>query len=239
MTISGSYNFELNRDAVIKGALRKLGVISQGQTPDTNQYTDSAEALNVLCKSWQSDGLPLWAIKTVNFTPVDGTTSYTVGTSLTVNTQEPLKVYNAWYRNTTSNIDTPLRMIVRAQYDLLPNKSEEGTPSQLYYERLNGSGVIYLRHTPDSTFASNNQVYLRFQRPFADFDATADTPDFPSEWNRALIYGLASELSFDFGLPKKERDDLFALAKVFKDEALGFTQEEGSFWIQPSYEGME
>jgi hypothetical protein len=236
MTISNSYNFEMNRDAVIKGALRKLGVIAQGQTPDSSQYTDSAESLNVLIKSWQADGLPLWAIKTKSFTPVSGTNTYAVGTGLTVDTQEPLKIYNAWYRNTTSGIDVPIDMITQSQYDMLPNKSQTGTVTQMYYERLNGNGNLYTWLTPDTTFAASNTIYIRFQRPFADFDATADTPDFPSEWNRALIYGLAAELSFDFGFPKKDRDDMYGLAEKFKIEALAFSQEEGSFYFQPQSE---
>jgi len=164
MTTSNSYNFELNRDQVIKGALRLLGVISQGQTPDSSQVNDAAEALNVLCKAWQAEGLPLWAIKTASITPVAGQASYTIGTGLDVDTQEPLKVYQAWYRNTTSNIDVPMVPLVEQQYEALTNKTQEGTSIQYFYKRLNGSGIMYLYLTPDSTFASNYTVQFLLQQ---------------------------------------------------------------------------
>ena len=234
MTISNSYNFDLNRDQVIKGALRLLGVISQGQTPDTDQINDAAEALNILVKAWAADGLPLWAIKQVSFTPVAGTGEYTIGNGKTIATEEPLKVYQGWYRNTTSLIDVPLIGITQSRFNSLSAKSQQGTVTQYYYERLNGSGIVHLYLTPDATFAANNSIYLLFQRPFADFDASTDTPDFPQEWIRALKYGLADEMSMEYGLGNKDRVELKARADEYKDEALGFTQEEGSLYFSPN-----
>lgn len=227
-----TYDFTLNRDEVIKGALRLCGVISQGQTPDTSQTNDAAEALNVLVKAWEAEGLPLWCLKTASFTPVASTGSYTVGVGQTVNTQKPLKLLQAWYRNTATNVDVPITLLTQQQYDALPNKSQEGTTSQLYYQPLVDTGVIYTYLVPDSTFASQKTIFFRFQRPFADFDASSDVPDFPQEWIRALKYGLADEISLEYGVPKATRDELRLRAEMFKDEALGFTEEEGSFYFQ-------
>jgi len=234
MAISNSFDFSINRNQVIAGALRKLGVISQGQTPDSDQITDASEALNTLVKAWQAEGLPLWAIKTFSFTPVSGTTSYSVGTGLTVNTAEPLKIYQMYYRNNTSEIDIPINPLTQQQYHFLSSKLQEGTPVQFYYERLNGYGNIHLFLTPDTTFASNNTIYFLYQRPFSDFDSSTDTPDFPQEWIRALIYGLADEMSLDYGIPEKTQDRLKSRAAEYKEEALGFTQEEGSIFFSPT-----
>jgi hypothetical protein len=234
MPTSNSFNFELNRDQVIKGALRLLGVISQGQTPDADQINDAAEALNVLVKAWAAEGLPLWAIKQASFTPVAGTSDYTIGIGKTIVTEEPLKLYQGWYRNTTSLIDVPLILITQSRFNSLSAKSQQGTTTQIYYERLNGSGIIHLYLTPDATFAANNTVHLLFQRPFADFDASTDTPDFPQEWIRALKYGLADEMSMEYGLGNKDRVELKARADEYRLEALGFTQEEGSMYFSPN-----
>lgn len=228
-----TYDFNLNRDQVIKGALRLLGVISQGQTPDTAQVNDAAEALNVLCKAWEAEGLPLWAIKTETIIPVAGQTSYTIGNGLDVNTEEPLKVYQAWYRNNSSGIDVPMVQLVEQQYNALTNKSQQGTPVQYFYKRLNGSGIMYLFLTPDSNFANNFTVKFLFQRPFADFDTSTDVPDFPQEWLRALKYGLADEIALEYGYPQKDRQELGQRAMMYKEEALAFTQEEGSLLFKP------
>lgn len=227
-----TYDFTLNRDEVIKGALRLCGVIAQGQTPDASQVSDAAEALNVLVKAWQAEGLPLWCMKTASFTPVASTNSYTVGVGETVDTQKPLKLYHAWYRDNTSDVDVPITLLTQQQYDSLSNKSQEGTVNQLYYQPLLSTGTIYTYLTPDSSFASNKTIYFRFQRPFADFDADTDYPDFPAEWIRALKYGLADEISLEYGVPKDVRQELRLKAEMFKEEALGFTEEEGSFFFQ-------
>ncbi len=233
MSISGSYNFDLTRNQIVTGALRLLGVISQGQTPDATQITDGSEALNVLIKAWQAEGLPLWAIKEMSFTPVADTTSYQIGTSLTVNTQEPLKIYQAWYRNTTSEMDIPLTSLVESQYNELSNKSQNGTPVSYFYKRGNGLGTLYLYQTPDTTFCASNTIYFSFQRPFSDFDSSTDTADFPQEWIRALKYGLADEIALEYGYPIKDRTELRERAEQYKQEALGFTQEEGSIFFSP------
>jgi len=136
MTISNSFNFELNRDQVIKGALRILGVISQGQTPDTDQINDASEALNVLVKAWGAEGMPLWAIKEGTINPISGTASYAL------TSEEPLKIYQAWYRNTTSGIDVPMVGLVEHDYERLSNKSQQGTSVQYFYKRLNGSDFV-------------------------------------------------------------------------------------------------
>jgi len=227
MAISNSYNFELNRDQVIKGALRILGVISQGQTPDADQINDAAEALNVLVKAWGAEGMPLWAIKEGTITPQQGIATYSLAN------EEPLKVYQAWYRNTSSGIDVPMVGLTEHDYERLSNKSQQGTSVQYFYKRLNGSGTMYLYLVPDSVFASQFTVHYLYQRPFADFDSSTDTPDFPQEWIRALKYGLADEISMEYGYPIRDRQELQMRAMNYKEEALGFTQEEGSYSFAP------
>jgi len=91
--------------------------------------------------------------------------------------------------------------------------------------------VLSLYLTPDSVYAANKIVYFLFQRPFADFDSATDTPDFPQEWIRALKYGLADEMCMEYGLAQKERLELKARATEYKEEALAFTQEEGSLFF--------
>ena len=78
MTTSSITSWELDRNSIIKSALRKLGVLAQGQTPSTEDYTNGAEALNSLIQTLSTEGMPLWKRTTVSITPVDGTASYTV-----------------------------------------------------------------------------------------------------------------------------------------------------------------
>lgn len=65
MALSGSYDFTVTRDDIIKGALRLLGVIKQNHEPDTDLVADCAEALNLLLKSLQAEQIGLWLNKEV------------------------------------------------------------------------------------------------------------------------------------------------------------------------------
>ena len=61
MTTSGSIDFLVNRDQIIFGALRKCGVLGTGDRgSSTEEVADAAEALNIMIKAWQADGLQLW-----------------------------------------------------------------------------------------------------------------------------------------------------------------------------------
>ena len=56
MTTSGSYDFSINRDQIIEGALRLCGVIAQGETPSATQITEGSRMLNLMVKAWEADG---------------------------------------------------------------------------------------------------------------------------------------------------------------------------------------
>lgn len=232
MATSNSTNFSVSRDDIIKRALRIIGVTSQGETPTTDQINEASLALNGLVKAWQADGMPLWAIKEYSITLTSGVNSYTIGVGATVNTPKPLKVLQAFYRNTTSNVDIPIRIITKQQYLMLGNKTTTGTPIQIYYEPLLDTGILHVFPTPGTTDASAGTIYIIYQRPYEDFDASTDTPDFPQEWYDAVTYGLASRLAPEYGVPIGDRKTLFQEMTLIKQDALNFGLEEGSLYFQ-------
>jgi hypothetical protein len=235
MATSGTTIFSISRDDIIKGALRKIGVVAQGETPSTDQYTEAAFALNLLVKSWEADGMPLWALRTTAIPLTADVNAYTIGVSQTVNTDKPLKVIQAWNRNTTSNIDVPMRILTKQEYNILGNKTTTGNPIQIYYEPLRDTGVLHVFPTPSSTDAAAQQIYIVYQRPYEDFNISTDTPDFPQEWYDAVLYGLAVRLAPEYGVPIDQRQVLGREAADIKLAALSFGTEEGSVYFQKEY----
>lgn len=226
MSTSGTYSFSTNRDSLIKGALRLAGVIAQGETPSASQVSEASETLNMMVKAWEADGLPLWAITTQTITPVAGQTAYTLSGP------KPLKCLQAWNRQTASSVDIPMRVITRQEYNMLGNKSTQGNPIQLYFEPNRAASQVFLFPTPDSTAASSNKIYLVVQRPFEDFNAATDEPDFPQEWYEAVKYGLAVRLAGEYNTDIETRKILIQEATAVKQEAMSFGQEEGSLYFQ-------
>jgi Asp-tRNA(Asn)/Glu-tRNA(Gln) amidotransferase A subunit family amidase len=233
LATSGSTDFSSSRDTIIKGALRKVGALAQGQTPATNDVNDAAEALNNLAKAWMADGMPLWKIATYDFALTNDVNTYNIGLTKTLNTAKPQKILQAWIRETATALDTPLQIETLYDYNRLSNKTSNGRPIQLTYHPQRVDGNIYIYPTPDATIASGYRIFIRYQAPYEDFDAANNEPDFPQEWFQALIYGLAYTLAPEYGIPIQERNVLREDMLMFKAEALSGGSEEGSMFIQP------
>ena len=234
MTTSGTYNFSVNRNELIYGALRLAGVIAQGETPSQSQIDDATVTLNMLVKAWEADGMPLWAIETIQLPLVANQNTYTITQS--GGTSKLLKPIQAWNRQTSSQVDIPMRMISRQEYNILGNKSTTGNPIQLFFNPNRDSTEIKLFPTPDSQSAAQNVVYIVAQRSYESFPSGTQystiTPDFPQEWYEAIKYGLAVRLAGEYNIDIETRKTLVAEAAAIKQEALSFGTEENSLYFQ-------
>jgi len=238
MATSGSYNFSTTRDELIENALLKIGGIGQGETPSTDQYTEGAFNLNLIVKAWEADGMPLWAIKEVGSGLIEAQANYTVGPACDIPiAHKPLKVYQAWLKDNTSLTDQPVEVISRQEYEALTSKSAQGQPIKLFYDPRGGAngstGMMYLWPTAEAAVVTNKTLYFSYQRPFEDFDAATDEPDFPQEWFMALLYQLAWALAPSYGVPLEERKLLMIEAEKLHKDAKDFGMEEGSMYIEP------
>lgn len=232
MPTSNSTDFSVTRDDIIKRALRLIGVVAQGETPTTDQTTEAALSLNGLVKAWQADGMPLWALKTYSVPLTASTAAYRIGVSQTINTPKPLKIIQAFNHDSNSNIDIPIRIITKQEYNILGNKTSAGNPIQIYYDPQNTYGDLFVFPVPTSVEAAANTIKIIYQRPFEDFDAANDTPDFPQEWYDALTYGLATRLAPEYGVPTADRKMLWQEMTLIKQDALNFGLEEGSLFFR-------
>lgn len=231
MSTSGSTDFSVNRDDIIKRALRLIGALAQGETPTSDQTAEAAVALNSLVKAWQADGMPLWALKKYSVPLTADTVSYRIGVGQTINTPKPLRIVQAYNHDTVSEVDIPMRIITKQEYNILGNKTSSGNPIQMYYDPQLDYGDLYVFPVPTSTEEAENTITIIYQRPFEDFDASTDTPDFPQEWYDALAFGLAVRLAPEYGLPVDQRQALRAEAKEIKEAVLGMGTEEGSIYF--------
>ena len=144
--------------------------------------------------------------------------------------QRPVRIIDAYVHNVVSDIDIPIEIVPKSQYDLLGKKSELGTPNQCVYDPQLGSGDFYVY----PRFKGGQQlITIIFQRTFEDFDAAGDTPDFPSEGSYALMMALAVGIAPAYGLPVQDRALLRAEAKEAFDLFVSNEPEEGSYYIQP------
>jgi len=230
MTTSSVYTVQYTRDQLITAALRKLGVIAQGQTPSTQNISDGTDALNMVVAMLRAKGMPLWARNSYTFSATSNQSTYTIGTGMTFNTPYPLKLLQC-YRLDSSG--TRIDMDIEADYNFnqLPTNSA-GIPIKVTYQPLVNTGVLKLWPTPDST-ASGSTFTIVYQQPFQYFINSTDTANFPEEWYMPLVYKTAVALAPEWGIPVGDRNMLMGEAEGYLNEVLSMGGEDASLYIQP------
>ena len=230
MATSGNTSWELQRDDIIKSALRKLGALAKGQTPSTEDYTDATTALNSLIQTLATTkGMPLWKRVEIQFTPVLNQTTYSVPTDL--------KVLQVYLSDDASG--TLFELTQKALYDInrMPN-STTGQAVHYYLDSNLNTTDIVLWPKPDQGMVDNKTINAVYQKEFDGFISSTDTPDFPTYWTDALIYNLAVRLAPEFGLPLQDRQMLMQEAKMYTDAAEGYGGDDSSWFFQPDVRRM-
>lgn len=226
------------RNEIIASALRKCGALGENETPTTAMYNAGAAALNPMIKAFAADGMQIWKIEQVvePFSSFTTSTAVTVGVGQTiVTTNHPLKLIGAWRQLTADESKVPLTLYTRQEYMDIPDPAEEGTPAVFYYQPLKTTGTLNIWPLPDSTWQSDGQLVLDFQIQFTETTTGTDVLDFPDHWEQTVIYSLAQRLAPEYGVAINERNLLTQDSERFKNEALGFSNEEGSVFIRPTW----
>ena len=78
MAVSNDISFTVTRDEIITEALEQLGVLGEGDAPNSEQLTSSSRTLNMMTKAWQADGLNLFAVQTLYLFMQEGVESFTL-----------------------------------------------------------------------------------------------------------------------------------------------------------------
>lgn len=154
--------------------------------------------------------------------------------------QKPLRIIIANTLQVTDSFRNEIDVFSRDDYYDLGNPTAEGVPNSIYYTiepssltalETNGQIFVYPRF-------SNGKYIIEFtyHRPFQDFDASGDEPDFPQAFYLPLMLELAAHMGPEAGVPPQERAALLKEALTYWELALATIQEEGSYRIVPDAE---
>lgn len=213
------------RDQLITLAIKRLGVLAQGQSPSTEDLADGAAFLSTLVAELRTKGMPLWKRTTYSFTPTSQVT--TIGVGKTLDTPFPLKLLQAYTLTNTGQNKIQMEILSDYDFNYLPISTTPGMPLKISYQPQNEYGTIKLWPLPDGA----STVSIVYQAPFDYFDSSVDTMDFPEEWYNALIMKLSVLLAPQYGIPLPIRQDLKQDAKEALEDALSFGGEDGSFYF--------
>lgn len=89
-----------------------------------------------------------------------------------------------------------------------------------------GSGAVAWVSGTD--YINTEQLRLVYRRPIFDFDTASDTPDFPIQWPRLLVYKLAFDLGDLYTIPLEERKTMIQKAKGSFDDVFPSTKAKST-----------
>ena len=246
-----SSTYTVTRDQIISSALRKLGVLELGDTPDANTISNASISLNLLIKQMSTEGLKLWKNSEIIVPLTQNQTSYILGgvsTTLMYDSQnptvaisdKPLKVIQGFYRNSqmTPNIDTPVMLLSKQEYNVLGSKFSTGTANSIFYDPKTTYGLLYVYLTPDLNAQTNISLHLVSQMPLDDISASSSIPDFPNEWMNCLVWNLADQLAIEYGVPMNYRTEIAQRAQVYKEQLNSWDVENTSTFLQPDFRSV-
>jgi hypothetical protein len=214
MATTGTASLTCSRDQLITEAYKKIRVVAEGGSASATQISDVTLRLNMIIKNCMSNGLMLWTYQQIVIPTVAAQVAYTIGpTGANVTNVRPVRIaeYGNFIRQVSSgaNLDTPLRVVSRAEYFQYGNKGASGVINTIYYDSQfntattpspsTGYGTLYVYVSPSDT---SRTIYLNAQRPLYDMTTGTDEFDFPAEWYYYLVYALAADIADDNEVPE-------------------------------------
>ena len=169
------------------------------------QLRSARRSLNILFQEWENRGVHLWKVKLAKVPLVLGQAEYNYASDPVNFPNDLSQVLEAYYRNnstTTTPQDVALTSRSRSQYNAVPNKLVQGTPSQFYTERkINPS--IFLYATPSASVSSTTtpssfQFCFYYVARIQDVGSYNYTSDVVNRFYPCMMSGLAYYLSQKF-----------------------------------------
>lgn len=208
--------------------LNTLGMI--GEKDPINGTLSSAEQtywlgrLNTFMEGLSIDRGSVLSIAQDALALTAGTVSYTIGTNGTFNTTRPVKVVNAFVRD-SSNYDSPVDVIGQDQYQALKVKTVGNTyPSALYYDNAytsTGLATISVYPAPSAGLT----LYLSSYKQFSSFPSVTTTLALAPGYQRMIESNFAIDAALGLTsvapeVVKVARDSKAAIAKLNLPETI-------------------
>lgn len=193
---------------IIKRALRLCRAIGQDQAPTDEESNDCMLAFNGLLQSLGNKRLMLYELVEESFAWPAATVSRTIGATGNFATVRPISIHHAFTRDTSGaeDIDTPVRILDREQYDSIEVKATAGSiyPEWLYYDAAFPLGTLYLAYPP----STGVDLHLSSVKPLTQLVGLTTVVAYPPGYYDYFCYTLAIRIAPEFNadIPKSVYD---------------------------------
>ena len=214
MTTSGSRDFNLDVGEIIEEAYERCGLeVRTGYDART-----ARRSLNLMFADWANRGLNLWTVTQASQTVTQGVSTYTLAADVVDILEMVLR---------RDGTDYEMDRISRGEYLDFPNKTDQGMPSQFYFNRQI-QPVITLWQTPQN---STDQLVYYYVRRIQDADTMVNTTDMLFRFYPCMVAGLAYYIAM-----KRAPERMQLLKAVYEEEFTRAADEDRdrvSLFLQP------
>lgn len=193
--------------AIIRRALRLLGVIDPGETLGAAEAQDGLETLNGMLDAWRLEGLMAYDIERVVFAITGGTQTYTLGpggtwsTTVTfvAGTTRPVKLHHLGLLDTSSDpdLETPIDPMSNAEYQELRLKGATSSwPTRYQYSPSVPLGTVFLWPAPTAT----HSVAAYLWRSLTQWATVQTNLTLPEGYEDTVVYNLCPRLAPEYGV---------------------------------------
>lgn len=221
MASSGTYSFAPSVGNLALSAYSRIQIRRPALLAE--HMTDAYLETNYMMSSWSNMAPNLWTVDLVTQTLTAATATYSVDA-------KTVMILDAYI--TVSSQDRLIFPISRTEFASYPNKTEQGTPSVFWFDRILAPTITLWLVPDDST------VTLNYYRCTQNQDAnlqSGETPAIPFRFIDAMVAGLAHRLARIY------KPELEQQRKQDAAEALALAQiqdtENVAMSIQPQLQG--
>lgn len=222
MATSGQTTFNLDIVSAIEDAYERAGI----EVRAGYHYRSARRSIDLMMLEWQNRGLNLWTIESGAIPLVAGTATYDVP-------QSTIDIIEAVYRP-DSGSDRTLRRYSISDYASVPNKTQAGTPTAMYINRI-ALPKVTLWPVPSGS-APGTFVYWRLRRIQDTGNVGSYNMDIPERFLPCFVAGLAYYLAQK--VPNGQQR-LPWLKAAYEEEWRNATEEDrerASLYVMPQYD---
>lgn len=183
MATSGTITFTKTAGEIVDLALRRIGVIGEGDSANAAQYASAQADLNFMLRTWQLDGPRLWGRTDATLTLVSGTQTYTLS-------PRPMAAHTLRFAIDGTE-RYPLSQWGWEDWDVFPMKTTTGQPKIYVLDRQRAATSV--KFWPVPVFSSEAwTVPYSYERVFEDITASSQDLDVPQEALELVTLSLAA-----------------------------------------------
>jgi hypothetical protein len=209
---------------IITDAHRLIEVVGVEDELDGAQSQQGLRTLISMLKAWQGMGFYLWTVTTNRL-------NLSTANFATLGTYNPYKIQSVRYKE--NGLETPMQEMTRQEWDELPDKLTKGIPTMWYadYQLPRPKIHFWPSLATAPTVVGSQTLEITYER---DIKAPNfwDTVDVPSEYEEAVLYGLADRLQDIYG---RGNDRITARAQVALGLAMASDREGSVFFCGDEY----